>query len=125
MTDTLLPLPTLVHTPMPAGTRGALVYTSSASPHRDILVRWISPDDNRLGFGKILLNWWPASEGGMDVTAHLGLATSEVLLATWPGLTGHWSHVIRPTLNGTTGLCAALTVAKVALDVANRIAGPR
>ncbi|GAA1890639.1 hypothetical protein GCM10009753_19160 [Streptantibioticus ferralitis] len=60
--------------------------------------------------------------GGMDVTAHLGLATGGVLLATWPGLVGDWSRIVRTTLYEVTGLCAAVTVAKAALHLANHLA---
>ncbi|MFC9625342.1 hypothetical protein ACFTXM_37065 [Streptomyces sp. NPDC056930] len=45
-----------------------------------------------------MLSWVPAREGRMDVTAHPGLAGEEVLLATWPGLNGDWSDIVRPTV---------------------------
>ncbi|WP_229846581.1 hypothetical protein [Streptomyces atratus] len=34
----------------------------------------------------------------MDVTAHPGLAGEQVLLATWPGLNGDWSDIVRLTV---------------------------
>jgi hypothetical protein len=56
------------------------------------------------------------------VTAHLGLATTEVLLANWPDLYGDWTSVVHPTLLEVFGLHAALTVATDALCLANRLA---
>ncbi|WP_406722971.1 hypothetical protein OG968_25235 [Streptomyces althioticus] len=47
----------------------------------------------QLPLGRIRLHWEPASHAGWDVTAHLGLATTEAhlglatteaLLASWP-----------------------------------------
>jgi hypothetical protein len=107
---------------MPAGTCGAVVCESAASHQRQVRIRWVGAAQSRLAFGQILLSWKPAANGGMDVTAHLGLATDDVLLATWPGLVGDWSHVVRTTLYEVTGLCAAFTVAKAALHLANHIA---
>ena len=52
----------------------------------------------------------------MDVTAHLGLAGAQVLLAVWPGLRGDWSGVVRPTVAEVTELHAALRLATLALD---------
>lgn len=67
-------------------------------------------------------NWEPASRAGWDVTAHLGLATTEVLLASWPAAPDDWPRLVRPTIHEVTGLCAALAVASVALDLSNRLA---
>ncbi|GFE25717.1 hypothetical protein [Streptomyces nigrescens] len=58
----------------------------------------------------------------MDVTALLGLATTEVTLATWPSLHGDWTPIVHPTLFEVTGLHAALSVATDALHLANRLA---
>ncbi|MFF3689962.1 hypothetical protein [Streptomyces sp. NPDC002187] len=58
----------------------------------------------------------------MDVTAHLGLATTEVLLAKWPDLQGDWTPVVHPTVLEVIGLHAALSVATDALLLANRLA---
>ncbi|MFE2546261.1 hypothetical protein [Actinacidiphila glaucinigra] len=66
--------------------------------------------------GRVLLSWTPAGEGRMDVTARLGLAGGEVLLAVWPGLCGEWSDVVRPTVAEVTELHAALRLATVVLD---------
>ncbi|MDR3084421.1 MAG: hypothetical protein LBV60_26490 [Streptomyces sp.] len=52
----------------------------------------------------------------MDVTAHLGLASAQVLLAFWPGLRGEWSGVVRPTVAEVTELHAAFHLATVVLD---------
>ncbi|WP_238697871.1 hypothetical protein [Streptomyces sp. E5N91] len=57
----------------------------------------------------------------MDVTARLGLAGAQVLLATWPGLNGDWSDVVRPTVAEVRELHAALRLATVVLD---RLGGP-
>ncbi|MFI2116685.1 hypothetical protein ACH489_19660 [Streptomyces rubiginosohelvolus] len=64
----------------------------------------------------------PASHTGWDVTAHLGLATIEVHLASWPAAPDDWPHLVRPTLLEVLGLCAALSVATAALDLSNRLA---
>ncbi|MFE7318240.1 hypothetical protein ACFU7T_34855 [Streptomyces sp. NPDC057555] len=58
----------------------------------------------------------------MDVTARLGLATTEVTLATWPNLHGDWTPIVHPTLFEVAGLHAALSVATDALNLANRLA---
>ncbi len=57
----------------------------------------------------------------MDVTARLGLASAEVILATWPNLHGDWSSVVHPTLLETIGLHSALSVAIDALHLANHL----
>ncbi|WP_344447374.1 esterase, partial [Kitasatospora nipponensis] len=67
----------------------------------------------------ILLSWEPVSHSGMDVTAHLGLATAEVLLAAWPAAPDDRSRLVRPTLAEVTVLCAAFKVATAALEYAN------
>ncbi|WP_327233877.1 hypothetical protein OG349_07655 [Streptomyces sp. NBC_01317] len=64
---------------------------------------------------RIRLHWEPASPAGWDVTAHLGLATTEVHLATWSAVPNDWPRLIRPTLHEVLGLCAAL-------DLSNRLA---
>ncbi|GLF95539.1 hypothetical protein [Streptomyces yaizuensis] len=51
----------------------------------------------------------------MDVTAHLGLNTMDVILATWPNLHGDWSTTVHPTVYETLALHAALRVATKAL----------
>ncbi|MGW1279324.1 hypothetical protein ACWD4V_20580 [Streptomyces tsukubensis] len=47
----------------------------------------------------------------MDVTAHLGLNTMDVTLATWPNLHGDWSTTVHPTVYEALALHAALRVA--------------
>ncbi|MEU8926245.1 esterase [Kitasatospora sp. NPDC048545] len=76
----------------------------------------------RLPFGRILLRWEKASEAGWDVTARLGLATTDVHLATWPAAPDDWPRLVRPTLHEVTGLCSALAVATAALNLANHLA---
>ncbi|MER7702384.1 esterase [Kitasatospora sp. NPDC097605] len=83
---------------------------------------WTPRTVPRLPFGRILLRWEPASKAGWDVTARLGLATTDVHLATWPAADDDWPGLIRPTLREVTGLCSALAVATSALDFANRLA---
>ncbi|MFD6995077.1 hypothetical protein ACFWA5_02085 [Streptomyces mirabilis] len=56
------------------------------------------------------------------MTAYLGLATTEVLLANWPGLRGDWTPVVHPTLLEVIGLHTALSVATDALHLANHLA---
>ncbi|MFF7189842.1 hypothetical protein ACFZAR_32480 [Streptomyces sp. NPDC008222] len=74
-------------------------------------------EDSRIAAGHILLRWVPSREGGIDVTARLGLARSEVLLASWPGLTGDWSGIVQPTLAEVMGLHSALSLAAAALEM--------
>lgn len=69
-----------------------------------------------------MLSWTPAAEGGMDVTARLGLVSTEVILANWPGLKDDWSQTVHPTVYEVIGLHAALSVATDALHLANRLA---
>lgn len=113
----------LVGRPMPRSVRGALLRSVPPLPTQPIHTRWISgsePDLLRPGY--ILLSWEPGIQGGMDVTARLGLAATEVLLANWPGLEGDWTPVVHPTLLEVIGLHAALSVATDALHLANRLA---
>lgn len=107
---------------MPAGVRGALVQRVSALPEGPLDVSWLAAGVPELPLGRIRLYWEPASRAGWDVTAHLGLATTEVLLASWPAAPDNWPRMVRPTLHEVTGLCAALAVATVALDLSNRLA---
>ncbi|MEU6355993.1 esterase [Streptomyces sp. NPDC047072] len=72
--------------------------------------------------GSILLSWEPGLGDGMDVTAHLRLASAEVLLASWPDLHGDWTGVVHPTLHEVIGLHTALSVATDALHLANHLA---
>ncbi|MGH4028733.1 esterase [Actinomycetota bacterium Odt1-20B] len=88
-----------------------------------IAASWLSAQDAApLRPGSVLLRWEPAHHGAMNVNAHLGLASSEVLLATWPNLHGDWTSIVHPTLLEVVGLHAALSVAIGALDLANRLA---
>ncbi|MFJ9419993.1 esterase [Streptomyces sp. NPDC101227] len=108
---------------MPETARGALLRSVPPLPTEPIRVIW-SPTGNpsRLRPGSILLIWKPGAEGGMDVTALLGLATAEVTLAIWPALHGDWIPLVHPTLFEVTGLHAALSVATDALNLANDLA---
>ncbi len=107
---------------MPAGVRGALVTNAPACPETPISVLWLPADAPPLPLGRISLRWEPASCAGWDVTAHLGLATTEVHLASWHSAPDDWPHLVRPTIREVTGLCSALAVATAALDLANRLA---
>lgn len=114
----------LVRHPMPQSVRGALLR--SVSPHlaQPIHTVWTSDlKSDQLRPGSILLSWEPGLRDGMDVTAHLGLASAEVLLANWPGLQGDWTTVVHPTLFEVIGLHAALSVATDALHLANHLVG--
>ncbi|MFJ7495728.1 hypothetical protein ACIQZB_31920 [Streptomyces sp. NPDC097727] len=51
----------------------------------------------------------------MDVTSHPWLEGEQVLLATWPGLNGDWSDIVRPTVAEVRELHAALRLATVVL----------
>ncbi|MFF7145736.1 esterase [Streptomyces nodosus] len=119
---TARPLRALAVRPMPSGVRGALVQRVSALPEGPLHASWLRTDTPGLPLGRIRLHWEPASRAGWDVTAHLGLATTEVLLASWPAAPDNWPRLVRPTIHEVTGLCAALAVATVALDLSNRIA---
>lgn len=107
---------------MPSGVSGALVQRVSALPKGPLDVSWLPASTPRLPLGRIRLRWEPASQASWDVTAHLGLATTEVLLASWPAAPDNWPRLVRPTLHEVTGLCAALAVATAALDLSNRLA---
>ncbi|MEU7449165.1 esterase [Streptomyces diastaticus] len=102
--------------------RGALVQRASAAPDGPLDTTWRTAGAPRLPLGRILLRWEPASPTSWDVTAHLGLATTEVRLASWPSASDDWPSLIRPTLHEVTGLCAALAVATDALNLSTRLA---
>ncbi|MGC5410700.1 esterase, partial [Streptomyces sp. DT225] len=78
--------------------------------------------ETTLPLGRVRLRWEPAPLAGWDVTAHLGLATGEVHLASWPAAPDAWPRIVRPTLHEVLGLCAALAVATAALDLSNQLA---
>lgn len=122
ITDTPTALTDLALRPMPPGTRGALVQRVTIRPDGPLDVQWLPANSAPLDLGQILLIWEPASHSGMDVTARLGLATTEVLLATWPAAPDDWPHLVRPTLAEVTSLCSALKVATAAIECANRLA---
>ncbi|MFG2816202.1 esterase [Streptomyces sp. NPDC048410] len=107
---------------MPDGVHGALVRRVSARPDGPLDVTWLTNGTLRLPLGRIRLQWAPAPLGGWDVTAHLGLATTEVHLASWPAAPDDWPLLVRPTVHEVTGLCAALTFATDALDLSNHLA---
>ncbi|MFG2676397.1 esterase [Streptomyces sp. NPDC048445] len=107
---------------MPSTTRGALVQRVSALPDGPLDVTWLDLEALSLPLGRIRLHWEPAPLAGWDVTAHLGLATTEVHLASWPAAPDDWPRLVRPTLHEVLGLCAALAVATAALDLSNRLA---
>ncbi|GAA3792012.1 hypothetical protein GCM10022206_34710 [Streptomyces chiangmaiensis] len=44
------------------------------------------------------------------------------LTCCWPAAPDNWPRLVRPTLHEVTGLCGALAVATVALDLSNRLA---
>ncbi|MGW9115483.1 esterase [Streptomyces sp. NPDC055663] len=107
---------------MPDGVRGALVQRVSTRHNGPLDVTWLAARTSKLPLGRIRLHWEPASRSGWNVTAHLGLATTEVHLASWPAAPDDWPHLVRPTLHEVTGLCAALAFATDALDLSNRLA---
>ncbi|MEV4881377.1 esterase [Streptomyces cyaneofuscatus] len=107
---------------MPDGVRGALVRRVSARPDGPLDVTWLATGASRLPLGRIGLHWEPASLIGWNVTAHLGLATTEVHLASWLAAPDDWPRLVRPTLHEVLGLCAALAVATAALDLSDRLA---
>jgi hypothetical protein len=107
---------------MPTGVRGALVQRASARPDGPLDIVWLATETPRLPLGRVRLHWEPASPAGWDVTAHLGLATTEVLLATWPAAPNGWPRLVSPTIHEVLGLCSALAVATAALDLSNRLA---
>ncbi|MCX4502227.1 esterase [Streptomyces anulatus] len=107
---------------MPDDVRGALVQRVSGLPDGPLDISWLAAGTPRLPQGRVRLHWEPASHTGWDVTAHLGLATTEVHLASWPAAPDDWPHLVRPTLHEVLGLCAALAVATAALDLSHRLA---
>ncbi len=107
---------------MPPGVRGAVVQRASALPEGPLDVSWLPASTPELQLGRLRLHWEPAARTGWDVTAHLGLATTEVLLAYWPAAPNDWPRLVRPTIHEVTGLCDALAVATVALDLSNHLA---
>ncbi|MFB7109153.1 esterase [Streptomyces sp. NPDC056291] len=82
---------------MPSGVRGALVQRVSALPEGPLDVSWLPAGTPRPPLDRIRLHWEPSSRAGWDVTAHLGLATTEVLLASWPAAPDNWPRLVRPT----------------------------
>ncbi|MFJ5879875.1 esterase [Kitasatospora cineracea] len=108
---------------MPAGVRGVLVRSISADPNRPIGVLWLPADAPRLSLGRISLRWEKSHRSGWDVTARLGLATTEVHLASWRAAPDDWPHFVRPTVHEVTALCSALAVVTAtAVDLSNRLA---
>ncbi|MFF8805581.1 esterase [Streptomyces omiyaensis] len=107
---------------MPDGVRGALVQRVSPRYDGPLDVTWLPADAAKLPLGRIRLHWEPASHACWNVSAHLGLATTEVHLAFWPAAPDDWPRLVRPTLHEVTGLCAALAVATGALNLSNRLA---
>lgn len=107
---------------MPHGVRGALVRTAPTSPGASISVLWLPADAPQLPLGRVSLRWEPAACAGWDVTARLGLATTEVHLASWLAASDDWPRLVHPTVREVTGLCSALAVATAALNLANRLA---
>ncbi|SEG92091.1 hypothetical protein SAMN05216223_12547 [Actinacidiphila yanglinensis] len=107
------PLSRLTRLPMPDGVRGALVAPVDGT----LTAVWVPRNaPSRVPPGRVLLSWTPAGLDRMDVTAHLGLPGTQVLLACWPGLRGDWSGVVRPTVAEVTELHAALRLATVLLE---------
>ncbi|MEW5626523.1 esterase [Streptomyces hydrogenans] len=107
---------------MPDGVRGALIQRVSPQCDGSLDVTWLPADAPKLPLGRIRLCWEPTSRAGWNVSAHLGLATTEVHLASWPAAPDDWPRLVRPTLHEVTGLCAALMFATAALDLSNRLA---
>ncbi|MFE2234191.1 esterase [Streptomyces sp. NPDC059442] len=107
---------------MPVGVRGALVQRVSSRYDGPFDVTWLAARTPKLPLGRIRLRWEPAARSGWNVTAHLGLATTEVHLASWPAAPDDWPRLVRPTLHEVTGLCAALAFATDALGLSTRLA---
>lgn len=105
-------LSALTGEPMPADVLGALV-----TPVQDrLMATWMPVSGpSRIPRGRVRLSWTSAGDERMDVTAHLGLADTQVLLAVWPGLLGDWAGVVFPTVAEVTKLHAALGLATAAL----------
>ncbi|MET8329984.1 esterase [Streptomyces sp. NPDC005181] len=118
----VLPLHSIAAHPMPSGVRGALVQRASVLPDGPLDVTWLAAESPRLPLGRIRFRWAVTSPSGWEVTAHLGLATAEVHLASWSAAPHDWPLLVRPTIHEVLGLCAALTVATAALDLSNRLA---
>ncbi|QWA26571.1 hypothetical protein KJK32_44605 [Streptomyces sp. JCM17656] len=98
---------------MPTDVRGAIV-----TPARGRLMATWMPLSGPFCIpqGRVLLSWTSAGEDRTDVTAHLGLAGAQVVLALWPGLCGEWSGVVRPTVAEVTEVHAALRLATGVLE---------
>ncbi|MFD8565689.1 hypothetical protein [Streptomyces sp. NPDC059639] len=96
-------LSTLTAESMPADVRGALVRPAGGT----LVANWL-PFGRAAAVpeGRVLLSWTAVGPDRTDVTAHLGRANGEVLLAVWPGLHGEWSSVVRPTVVQVADLCA-------------------
>ncbi|MBO1329842.1 hypothetical protein J3486_01050 [Streptomyces sp. VRA16 Mangrove soil] len=98
---------------MPADVRGAIV----TPVHGRLMATWMPlRGPSRVPQGRVLLSWTCTDEGRTDVTAQLGLAGTQTLLAVWPGLRGEWSGVVHPTVAEVTELHAALRLATAVLD---------
>ncbi|MFJ2716908.1 esterase [Streptomyces sp. NPDC087437] len=108
---------------MPDGVHGAIVRRVSTRPDGPLDITWLAAGTPRLPLGRIRLRWEPASLSSWDVTAHLGLTTTEVHLGSRPAAPDDWPRPVRPTLYEVTGQCAALAFATDALDLSNRLAG--
>ena len=99
------PLSVLTAEPMPADVRGALVRPAGGT----LVANWLPLGrSTAVPEGRVLLAWTSVGQDRTDVTAHLGHADGEALLAVWPGLRGDWSCVVRPTIIQVTGLYATL-----------------
>lgn len=106
-------LSALTQAPMPADVRGALV----TPVHGRLMATWMPLDGpSRIPQGRVLLSWTSPDGERTDVTARLGLAGTQPLLARWPGLRGEWSAVVHPTVAEVTELHAALRLATAVLD---------
>lgn len=106
-------LSALTRAPMPADVRGAIV----TPVHGRLMAAWMPlSGPSRIPQGRVLLSWTPAGGGRTDVTARLGLAGTQPLLAVWPGLRGEWSGVVGPTVAEVTELHAALRLTTAVLD---------
>ncbi|MGV9915357.1 hypothetical protein ACWEWD_34205 [Streptomyces tendae] len=112
-----VPLREVGRSPMPAHARGALVTAVDHATGGRLQVVWASRGaPGRIPPGQVMLSWVPDGTGRMDVTARLGLVGGQVLLATWPGLNGDWTDVVRPTVAEVRELHAALRLATVVLE---------
>jgi hypothetical protein len=110
-------LRTLIDSPMPTNVRGALVTSAASGTDRGLQVRWVlDTSPGRIPAGRILLSWATIGEDTVDVTAHLGLAGAQVLLAVWPSLHGDWCEIVRPTLAEVMELHSAFRLAAAVLE---------